>query len=227
MSYNLESVFAFLSDLNKHNNRNWFSSNKMRYESAHKNMIIFADLLLDEMKKHDDIETVSGRKSLHRIYRDIRFSKNKIPYKNNWGGSFRRATSALRGGYYYHLEPGNTFIAGGFWGPNPNDLKHIRKQIDQDPEFFRSALDSKQMSSYFGELQGDRVKTAPKGFAKEHPAIDLLRYKQFYFLHTFDNKEVFRENFHITLADGFQRLRPFFDMMSEILTTDLNGISLI
>ena len=190
-------------------------------------MIDFADALLTEMKKHDDIETVSGKKSLHRIYRDVRFSKNKLPYKTNWSGSFRRATNALRGGYYYHLEPGNSFIAGGFWGPNPADLKHIRKHIDQDDKEVRAIIDSVETKSFFGNLVGEQVKTAPKGFAVDHPAIDLLRYKQFIFMHSYTDREVFKKDFHITMSDGFQKLRPFFNVMTEILTTDLNGISLI
>lgn len=227
MNYQLETVFTFLDQLKENNNREWFMQNKARYQDAHHQMISFADMLLEEVKKHDDIETVSGKRSLHRIYRDVRFSKNKLPYKSNWGGSLRRATNALRGGYYYHLEPGNTFIAGGFWGPNPADMLQVRKQIDQDPDFFRNAVNSSLIKSFFGELSGERLKTAPKGFPKDHPAIDLLRYKQFYFQHSYSNKEVYSKDFHIKMADGFQRLRPFFDMMSEILTTDLNGLSLI
>ena len=227
MTNRLEVVFSFLNDLKEQNEREWFSLNKSRYESAHLIMKEFADSLLDEMRQHDDIETVSGKKSLHRIYRDVRFSKIKLPYKTNWSGSFRRASNALRGGYYYHLEPSNTFIAGGFWGPNSNDLKHIRKQVEQDPDFFRNVLNSSKIKSYFGKLIGDQVKTAPRGFSKEHPAIDLLRYKQYIFLHSFTDKEVFDNDFHMTMSHGFQQMRPFLDLMSEILTTDLNGISLI
>ena len=227
MAQNLKNVFQFLKQLKKNNNRDWFANNKSEYESSHEIMIEFADEVLSEMKKHDDIETVSGRKSLHRIYRDVRFSKNKLPYKTNWGGSFRRATNALRGGYYYHLEPGNSFIAGGFWGPNSDDLKHIRKHIAQDDSQLRSVVDAVDTRSFFGDLVGEQVKTAPKGYPKDHPAIDLLRYKQLIFIHSYSDEEVFQEQFYVTMSEGFQQLRPFFDVMSEILTTDLNGVSLI
>jgi uncharacterized protein (TIGR02453 family) len=227
MTSNLKSVYQFLDQLKRNNSRDWFANNKSQYESSHKQVIDFADALLTEMKKQDDIETVSGKKSLHRIYRDVRFSKNKLPYKTNWSGSFRRATNALRGGYYFHLEPGNSFIAGGFWGPNPADLKHIRKHIDQDDKEVRAIIDSVETKSFFGNLVGEQVKTAPKGFAVDHPAIDLLRYKQFIFMHSYTDREVFKKDFHITMSDGFQKLRPFFNVMTEILTTDLNGISLI
>ena len=227
MSKNLQSVFEFLNELRQNNDRIWFANHKSQYEAAHQSMIGFADALLYEMNKHDNIETVSGKRSLYRIYRDVRFSKVKLPYKTSWSGSFKRASSALRGGYYYHLEPGNSFIAGGFWGPNSNDLKHLRKQIEQDDEFVRSVVESKETKSYFGSLIGDQVKTAPKGFAKDHPSIDLLRYKQYILKHPFTDKEVLKKDFHLKLSDGFQQLRPFFDMMSEILTTDLNGITMI
>lgn len=227
MHYTLEPVFNFIEVLGQNNNREWFALHKKEYEQVHGIMINFAESLLIEMRKHDDIETVSGKKSLYRIYRDVRFSKEKKPYKTSWSGSFKRASSTLRGGYYYHLEPGNTFLIGGFFGPNPADLKHIRNHIDQDDTLLRGVLEEKSTKSYFASLLGEQVKTAPKGFPKDHPAIDLLRYKQFMLKHEFSDKEVAGRDFHKKISDGFQQLRPFFDVMSEILTTDLNGIWLV
>lgn len=223
----LKKPYAFLKELANNNNREWFNANKSTYQDAHQEVIDFADQLLSELQKTDQIETVSGKKSLHRIYRDTRFSKDKTPYKNNFSGGFRRATEALRGGYYFHLEPGRTMVAGGFWGPNPADLLHIRKQIQQDPEALKSIIESKSFKSNFGQLDGEQVKTAPKGFDKEDPAIDLLRFKQFFVVHTFKNSDVMKADFAQTMADQFRNMRPFFDYMSEILTTDLNGESLI
>lgn len=227
MKNTLDPIYTFLNELNLNNSREWFNGHKKEYEHVQGIMINFAEKLLIEMRKHDDIETVSGKKSLFRIYRDVRFSKDKLPYKTSWSGSFKRATSSLRGGYYYHIEPGNSFIIGGFFGPNPADLKHIRNQIDQDDSFLRDILEKESVKSYFGSLMGEQVKTAPKGFPKDHSAIDLLRYKQFMLKHTFSDKEVLCIDFHKKMAEGFQKLRPFFDVMSEILTTDLNGISLV
>ena len=227
MTPSLKPVFNFLVSLKEHNDRVWFNDHKKLYEKSHLIMIDFAESVLNEMSKHDDIETASGKKSLFRIYRDVRFSKDKKPYKTSWSGSFKRATNTLRGGYYYHIEPGNTYIAGGFFGPNAVDLKHIRNHIDQDDAPLREILESKSVKSYFGSLIGEQVKTAPKGFDRDHASIDLLRFKQFYLKHQFSNQEVLLSDFHKNMSDGFQRLRPFFDVMSEILTTDLNGISLI
>ena len=227
MTKSLQPTFSFLKSLAKHNDRTWFADHKNQYEESHQNMIDFAETLLNEMRTHDDIETVSGKKSLFRIYRDVRFSKDKSPYKTNRSGSFKRATRELRGGYYFHIEPGNTFIIGGFFGPNAADLKHIRNHISQDDSLLSQALENKLTKSYFGELEGEQVKTAPKGFAKDHPSIDLLRYKQFMLKHKFTDQEVLQKDFAKKMSNGFQHLRPFFDVMSEILTTDLNGLSLI
>ena len=226
MSYQLSKTFDFLNQLINNNNRDWFSTHKNRYEEAQNNMIGFADHVLVEMQKQDHLETTSGKKSLQRIYRDIRFSKDKTPYKKHFGGSFKRATHLLRGGYYYHIQPNNSFIAGGFWGPNKEDLLHIRKHIASDEQALRDVLNGTSFKDNFGELQGEQLKTAPKGFDKEHTAIDLLRYKQFIVRHSFTDKEVLAPDFHHKIAEGFQLMRPFFDYMSEVLTLDLNGTPL-
>ena len=153
-----------------------------------KNVIDFADELLVLMNKHDNIETVSGKKSLHRIYRDVRFSKDKTPYNSHWSGSFSRATKMLRGGYYFHIAPGNSMVAGGFWGPNTEDLKRVRDEIAIDAQPLRKILKKKSIVDTFGEIHGDRLKTAPRGFDKEHPDVDLLQLKQYILYRNFSDK---------------------------------------
>ena len=217
----------FVKKLGKNNNRDWFNKNKALYTAAHEDMISFADALLEEMNKIDQIETASGKKSLMRIYRDVRFSKDKSPYKQHWGGGFRRATAARRGGFYYHIEPGNSFVGGGFWGPNKDDLLLIRQQIELDADPLRKVIKSKAFKDNFGELQGEQLKSAPKGFDKEDPNIDLLRYKQFLLSKSFTDEEVLAKDFHKKVAKSFKAMLPFFDVMSEYLTTDLNGESII
>ena len=190
-------------------------------------MIEFAQQLYDAMLQHDHLVESTGKKALQRIYRDVRFSKDKSPYKNHFGGSFRRATTALRGGYYFHITPGETFIATGFWGPNSEDLKLIRSHIAAEPDRLRDVIQQKGFRDHFEVLKGEQVKTAPKGYAKDHAAIDLLRYKQFLLLKSFTDTEVLSSSFAKKVSDTFSQARPFLDYMSEILTTDLNGISLI
>jgi len=222
-----KSVFDFLSDLKENNNRDWFQANKERYIENHQIVIRFADDLVELMNKHDNIETVSGKKSLYRIYRDVRFSKNKAPYKTHWGGILTRATKYLRGGYYFHIEPGNCFVGGGFWKPNPEDLKRIRENIALDGSELRSVLSEKEFKTNFGELMGDKVKTAPQGYKRNHPEIELLRFKQFLTMKSFTDKEALSENFAGQVVSTFCAMRPFFDYMSEVLTTDSNGEPLI
>lgn len=223
----MDKTLDFLSRLHNHNNREWFQAHKPDYETAHNEMISFADQTLEEMNTHDVIETPSGKKSLFRIYRDVRFSKDKSPYKTHWAGRFKRAGNDRRGGYYYHVGLDQAFIMGGFFGPNAQDLLHIRHQLAQDAEPLREVIEAKEFKSYFGELLGEQLKTAPKGFEKDHPEIDLLRYKQFMVRRAFSKQEVLSKDFPKIMSDGFKQMRPFFDCMTEYLTTDLNGISLV
>lgn len=216
--------FAFLTALEKNNNREWFQDNKALYQSQQENAIAFTDELLSLMNQHDNIETESGKKSLFRIYRDVRFSKDKRPYKTHWAAGFKRATKYLRGGYYLHIQPGDrSMLGGGFWGPNKEDLLRIREEIAVDGSELRSIISDPEFVDYFGALEGEQLKTAPKGFPKDHPDIDLLRYKQFIVGKRFTDKEVLSSNFAEKVNEGFMKMRPFFDYMSEVLTTDANG----
>ncbi len=220
------SDLTFLKELSANNNRDWFKDHKDQYQVAHEHLVTFADAVLAEMQPVDNIETISGKKSMHRIYRDVRFSKNKAPYKQNWSGSLKRASDLLRGGYYFHIEADSAFVGGGFWGPNPADLKRIRTDIARNPEDLRAIISDKTFVDTFGQLEGDQVKTAPKGYKKDHPAIELLRFKQYIIAKKFTKKEVLDPNFYLQVADTFQKMRPFFDYMSEVLTTDENGVPL-
>lgn len=217
------SSFRFLNTLAQNNNREWFNDNKDQYLNELQQVEIFADALLAKLNTHDLIETPSGKKSLHRIYRDTRFSHDKTPYKTNWSGGFKRATKQRRGGYYYHIEPGNTFIAGGFWGPVPQDLKRVRDDIAFDPAPLRKILKSKTFINRFGTLKGEQLKTTPKGYEATHEAVDLLRYKQFLLIRQFSDKEVLSEHFLEEASLTFKDMRPFFNYMSDVLTSDPNG----
>lgn len=228
MSQIKASNLKFLKDLKKNNNRDWFTENKKRYQSEHEEIISFADALLAKMNEHDVIETPTGKKSLFRIYRDVRFSKDKSPYKTHWAGGFKRATAARRGGYYFHIQPGGqSFIGGGFWSPNKEDLQRIREEISTDASELREILSDPTFIKMFKELQGEQLKTAPKGFDKDDPNIDLLRYKQFIFGRNITDEELLSSDFVDIANDTFKAMRPFFDFMSDVLTTDSNGESII
>ena len=129
-----KSTLQFLTELNLNNNRPWFNDHKAWYQEEHAGMVAFAEALMAEMNKVDVLEPMSGKQSLFRIYRDVRFSKDKSPYKKAFSGRMRRATKMRRGGMYYHIEPGNCLLAGGFWNPNSGDLTRIRQELSADPD---------------------------------------------------------------------------------------------
>lgn len=217
------SSLEFLKSLQQNNNRDWFNAHKDEFLKEQLFIENFANGLLSELNMQDVIETASGKKSLHRIYKDTRFSKEKIPYKNNWSGSFRRAGKQRRGGYYFHIEPGNTFVGGGFQGPNADDLKLVREDISFDAAPLRRILKSKSFVETFGTLKGEQLKTTPKGFDAQDEAIGLLRYKQFLLIRRFTDEEVLSDSFLKEVSQTFKNMRPFFDYMSSVLSSDVNG----
>lgn len=222
-----KSTISFLKNLAQNNNRDWFAENKSVYQEANENVVAFADEVLALLNQFDKIETPNGKKAVKRIYRDVRFSKNKAPYKNNFGIGFVRSGADRRGGFYIHLQPGQCFIGGGFWGPEKEDLLRIRKHIEVDDSELRAVINSKAFKSNFGSLEGEQLKSAPKGFDKEHPAIDLLRYKQFLIGKEFTDAQVTSKDFPKLATNTLKAMLPFFDVMTEMLTTNLNGESLI
>lgn len=218
-----KELFIFLKDLEKNNNREWFDENKTKFKALERDYKAFYSRVMENLKLHDDVDKMK----MFRIYRDIRFSKDKTPYKSHIGGSFSRAGAKLRGGYYVHLKPGESFIAAGFWEPNKEDLLRIRKELELDADEFRKIIKNKKFMDVWGDIIGDEVKTAPKGFDKQHANIDLIKKKQFIFVLNFSDKEVLSSDFTKMIDDSFKAIRPYFNLMSEILTTNLNGESLL
>ncbi|NNC34021.1 MAG: DUF2461 domain-containing protein [Croceitalea sp.] len=216
-------AFQFLKALEINNNREWFAENKVLFKSHESKIKTFYEAVKNNLSQHDEIEKLK----MFRIYRDVRFSKDKTPYKAHFAGSLSRLGKANRGGYYLRIKPGETFIATGFWDPNKEDLLRIRKELEMDASEFKSVIENKDFKKIWGNLQGDSVKTAPKGFDKEHPNIALIRHKQFIFVRNFEDSEVLSSSFIEEIDKSFKAIRPYFDLMSSILTTNLNGESLI
>ncbi|MFT5755236.1 MAG: hypothetical protein ACI924_002490 [Flavobacterium sp.] len=218
----LESAFNYLSQLKENNNREWFIANKPEFEKEQKNLKVFFGDLKNELEQIDSIEKMQ----IFRIYRDVRFSKNKTPYKSHFSAGFVRQKPNLRGGYYLHIEENATFVGGGFWEPNKEDLLRIRKELAIDAKELREIIKQKEFVKYFGSLEGEELKTAPRDFDKNHVNIDLIRKKQYIVTRKFTNKEVLSPEFEKEVILTFKAMRPFFNYMSDILSTDLNGISL-
>jgi uncharacterized protein (TIGR02453 family) len=184
----------------------------------------FAEALIARMNKHDRISTASGKESLMRIYTDQRFHKDRPPYSPRFGGRLARVKPGLRGGYFFRIQPGGrSHVTCGFMGPEAADMKRIRTDVAYDHKTWERLLNAKAIRTNFGELLGDQLRGAPRGFAKDHPALDLLRRTQFLLRHVFTDKQVLAPDFLDQVERTYRAVRPFFDHMSEVLTTDDNG----
>lgn len=209
-----KSTFDFLKELRNNNNRDWFKSNKPRYEAAKDNVEEFIDKLIVRISKFDpSIAHHTGKSTMFRIYRDVRFSKDKSPYKLHFGAHLTAAAKKSeihsRAGYYVHIGPGETMLAGGAYMPDSPWLKAIRAQIADDPKAFKKIVNSKAFKDTFGSFEGEQLKTAPKGYPKDHPEIELLRYKSFLATHDCKDKEVLSKDFLTHAAKVFKVLYPF------------------
>ena len=218
-----KNTISFLKELKLNNNREWFNENKDRFNTIQSQVKIFALEVNDSLNVSDNIEKIK----IFRIYRDLRFSKDKTPYKKNIGMAFHRAKPELRGGYYLEISADESFIAVGFWNPNKEDLLRIRKEIEIDGQEFKRIINQKKIKEIWGDLKGDEVKTSPKGFTSDHEYIDLIKKKQFIFIKKLKEKDILDEKFQKELVNYFESIRPFFDYMSEVLTTNLDGESII
>ncbi|MDG2372299.1 MAG: DUF2461 domain-containing protein [Flavobacteriaceae bacterium] len=218
-----QEIFTFLNQLKLNNNRDWFEDNRQRFKNIQNEIEILSTRIVDELNKHDNVENFK----IFRIYRDLRFLKNKVPYKINFGISFKRISPSLRGGYYLHIKPNDTFIACGFFKPNKEDLLRIRREFEFNSNEFREIINEKSIKKNWGNIDGNPVKTNPRGFSKEHSNIDLIRMKRYLFFKKYRDNSVFSSNFINNISHDFMSMRPFLDYMSNVLTTDLNGLSVL
>lgn len=214
-------VFPFLKNLKKNNNREWFKEHKAEHDDARKAVADLSSKLFETLNNENQLD----KHKVFRIYRDVRFSKNKTPYKTHFGISFHRQKPKYRGGYYLHLEPGASFIGAGFWGPNKDDLFRIRKEIEMDHEYFEKTTSESKLIAKWDALQGEQLKTAPKGFEKDHPGIKHLRFKQFIFIQNIPDSFLKKADFSEWMTSQFNSIRPFLNYMGDVLSTDLNGES--
>ena len=218
------SIFKFLTDLKNNNNREWFAENKTYYQREEELIKDFFSAINDGLETIDNI----GEMKTYRIYRDIRFSKDKTPYKTFRSCSYKRASKALRGSYHLEITPGGSFLAVGFWKPNKEDLFRIRKEFELDSSYIKNIISNKKFkTTFFGFYDRNSLKLAPTGFDKNHPNIDLIKKKDFIVLRKFTDTKVLSKDFHSTVIHSFKTVRPFFNYMSDVLTTNLNGESIL
>lgn len=215
-----EKILKFLKDIARNNNRDWFEKNKPRYLEAKSAFADFLEALHKELLKFDEsLAGLNPRKQAFRIYRDVRFSKDKRPYKMNMGAGFSaHGKMEQEPGYYIHIEPGNCFVAGGLYMPDSENLAKVRQEIDYNAEAFLKILKDKKFKKYFSGLDDfDKVKTAPKGYPKDHPYIDLLKNKSFVVSHSFSDRQVLDKNFVKQVAKVCKALKPLNDFLKRAL----------
>jgi uncharacterized protein (TIGR02453 family) len=220
-----KSTLTFLAELTEHNTREWFNEHKGRYESARKNYISFLDEMLQEMQQFEHAARgQKGKDLVFRIYRDVRFSNDKRPYKDHFGAYVAEGgRKSINPGYYLHLAGNNnSFLAGGLWMPPSEQLKAVRQEIDYNLEAFKKIVETADFRKRFGDLQGEQLKTTPKGYTSDNPAIGYLRHKSWNAVMPLPEHVVLQENFLEVLLDGFQALKPFNDFLLQPLQ-DVEG----
>lgn len=220
-----QETLQFLEDLKANNNRDWFLENKKRYEIVKKDYHKMVSDFLDAMKPLDPaLELLEVKNCTFRINRDIRFSKDKTPYKTHMGVWLSSGSKGQnRAGYYVHIEKGSSFIAGGFYAPESEDLKKVRKEIAFFHEDLEEILAEKNFKKTFGDFDRNErslLKNPPRGYEKEHPAIELLKLKSFEASQKFDISEVLEKDFVSKMSKRLIVLKPLNEFINRALTTE-------
>jgi uncharacterized protein (TIGR02453 family) len=216
-------TFQFLKDLAANNNRDWFMAHKKDHDKAKENVTQFAGELIKELSKVDPTldPGLDPAKCVLRIYRDIRFSADKTPYKNNFGiGKLTSGKNVMHIGYYMHVQPGESFIAGGSWMPENDQLKKIRQEIDYNAGSLKKVVDAPEFVKLFGNFRNQEMslKTVPQGYSSDNENIDLLRLRNFVALHNFTDKELQQEGIVKEIASICGRIYPLNEFLKNAVS---------
>lgn len=213
-------TIQFLKALKKNNSKEWFDQNRKSYEQAKENYMDFVEGILGRMKKIDtSLADLEPKQCVFRINRDVRFSKNKDPYKTNMGASFSKGGKKIQcAGYYFHLEPGGSFIGGGFWMPMAPELNKIRQEIDYNVEAFNKIINKKKFKDIFGSLsESEKLSRPPKGYEAENPAIELLKLKSFIVMAEVKDVELTGKTLANKVVDHFETMMPLVDFLNKAI----------
>jgi uncharacterized protein (TIGR02453 family) len=217
------STLQFLKLLAKNNNKEWFDANRKKYDAAKADYIISVQKIIDEHAKTDTtLSSVDAKKSMFRINRDIRFSKDKSPYKINFGASINAGGKiSLNAGYYLHIQPGNSFVGGGVYQPMPDVLKKVRQEVDYNFDEFNKILNNKKFKAIYknglskdGEMSLSRP---PKGYDENNPAIEYLKLKSFIAIAPLTDEQVTDKKFVSTVVKAFEALYPLIVFLNKAL----------
>lgn len=210
------NLLPFLLELKSNNSREWFGENKVVHDKLKFNFELFVSQLIQEFSEFENLDGVQVKHCAYRIYRDVRFSKNKDPYKTWYSASFSeggRKSAFME--YYLHIEPnGGSFLGGGMYNPLPEQLSKFRQEIDYNGSAFREIIGQSEFVKAYGEAQGESLKNIPKGFAVNHPDADLLKKKSMFFWHHFSDEQVINETFINRIIANAKILKPYLDFLN-------------
>lgn len=215
----MDKVLQFLQKLTENNNREWFNDNKKQYNESKEKIIFLTEVLINEIGKFDSaIRGVSPKDCIFRIFRDVRFSKNKQPYKTNFGSFIAKGgKKSIFPGYYFHIEPKQSFVGGGMYMPQAEALRDIRNYMAEHAPDFLEITNEVSFKKIFPEMYDHQLKTAPKGFPKDHEFISLLKYKSFVFSNSIDNQKITGDHFINHTVQAFEQLYKVNAFLSEAL----------
>ncbi len=214
-----QNIFSFLHRLSQNNNRDWFQSHKPEFLKAKENFLVITEIMIKEIGKFDpEINFLQAKDCIFRIYRDVRFSKDKSPYKTNFGAFMvPGGKKSGKAGYYMHLDPQGSFLAGGVYMPPSDQLKKIRNAIFENPEELKKIIGEASFRENFGGISGDKLKRVPKGFPSDFPDIDLLKLKSYIAIKNYDETSVIQEDFLSEAKTVFYQMSPFIKYLNQVL----------
>ena len=216
--FDLKPTLEFLKALKRHNNRDWFESHRPQYQSARSEFEAFITALIQEIAPVEGLGGLSAKDCLFRLNRDLRFSKDKSPYKTHMSAYIAPGgRKSRRLGYYVHVSPGDqSMIAGGMHEPEPQQLARWRLAMDRDPGPFSRIIHEKTFRRYFGEVSGEKLKTAPKGYPRDHPQLELLRLKQVTAMRPIPDKDLLGRSLVQETLRTFRAMKPFLSYLENL-----------
>jgi uncharacterized protein (TIGR02453 family) len=214
------ATVKFLKDLKKNNNKEWFEANRKQYEAAKKDFENLVQKIIDiHQKKDEELASLKVKDCMFRINRDIRFSKDKSPYKTNFGASINKGgRKSILAGYYFHCEPGQSFVGGGLWMPMPEELKKVRQEIDYCFDEFKKIINNKKFKTVYSDLyRGEDVSLSrpPKGYEDTNPAIEFIKLKSFIAMQQLDESDLTSETLVKKITDAFATLQSMIKFINR------------
>lgn len=212
-----QSTLQFLKELAENNNRDWFTENRKRYETSKKDLEKLVEAVLKGVSEFESLPNTEVKDCIFRINRDVRFSKDKSPYKQWFSAAVGPGgRHSGRTDFYLHIQPGESFLGAGMWAPTPKHLAKFRQEIDFNPQELKSIIESPAFREYFPEIWGESLQRMPKGYPEDHPDIALLKRKQLFFMHKYSDTDVTSPGFAAEIVKGCRLIKPYCDYLNYL-----------